>query len=367
MFASKLSFIGAAQYTPMQITIDTTLQANRIMLLPIRGNTNIVIDWGDGGATTTVVSANRTTDVSKTYAVNGNYTISISGTLQQYGRGTNPASNPKITSILSFGELGLQNLYGAFTEATNLTTIPDVLPSTVSNLKAMFGAASNFNDGNIANWNTSNVTDMNSMFSQASSFNQNIGNWNTANVTDMIQMFSLASAFNQPIGNWNTSKVSNMTIMFGGANNFNQDIGNWNTSNVISMQNMFSSAKNFTDGNIGNWNTSNVTNMSQMFGGASNFNGNIGNWNTSKVSNMAFLLSDANTFNQNISGWSVSNVTDMTAMFRNTLSFTQNLSSWITGLTSQPSQFSSGANPTFANNANLRKPFLSNGTTRINT
>ena len=47
---------------------------------------------------------------------------------------------------------------------------------------------------------TSYVTDMSFMFSNASKFNQDIGNWNTSNVTDMNNMFEAAISFNQPIG-----------------------------------------------------------------------------------------------------------------------------------------------------------------------
>jgi hypothetical protein len=57
----------------------------------------------------------------------------------------------------------------------------------------------------------------------------------------------------------------------------------------------------------------------------------------------------------------------MNQMFRNASAFNQNLSPWITGLNSQPSQFSLSANTTFANNANNLKPFLQGGTIRINT
>ena len=35
---------------------------------------------------------------------------------------------------------------------------------------------------------------------------------------------------------WDTSNVTNMSSMFDGATNFNQDIGNWNTSNVTNMK-----------------------------------------------------------------------------------------------------------------------------------
>ena len=48
-------------------------------------------------------------------------------------------------------------------------------------------------------WNVSNVTDMQSMFAGASSFNQPLNKWNVSNVTDMSWMFEDARSFNQPL------------------------------------------------------------------------------------------------------------------------------------------------------------------------
>ena len=59
--------------------------------------------------------------------------------------------------------------------------------------------------GHIADWDVSEVTDMNGMF-RDSSFNQNIGGWNVSKVTDMSLMFK-NTPFNQNIGGWNVSKV----------------------------------------------------------------------------------------------------------------------------------------------------------------
>ena len=46
----------------------------------------------------------------------------------------------------------------------------------------------------------SNLNDMNSMFTGATSFNQPLNNWNVSNVTNMSEMFSALEVinFNQP-------------------------------------------------------------------------------------------------------------------------------------------------------------------------
>ena len=55
-------------------------------------------------------------------------------------------------------------------------------------------------------------------------FNGNISNWNTSNVTSMISMFFNAENFNQDIGNWDVFSVTNMDGMFFDTKYFNQDI-----------------------------------------------------------------------------------------------------------------------------------------------
>ncbi len=132
------------------------------------------------------------------------------------------------------------------------------------------------------------------------------------------------------------------------------------------LSNMFEGCTVF-NGAIGNWNTSEVTSMSYMFNTAAAFNQDIGAWNTSEVTNMSAMFSFASAFNQDIGSWNTSAVTNMSEMFRSASAFNQDLSGMVTGLTAQPSLFSSGANATFADNANGLKPYLSGGVTQINT
>ena len=213
----------------------------------------------------------------------------------------------------------------------------------VTDMSRLFRDNNSFNS-DISFWDTSNVNNMQGMFSVATGgdtnvFNQDIGNWDTSNVTDMTGMFSRAATFNQDIGNWDTSNVTNMGGMFNGASSFNQDIGSWDTSSVTDMGYMFYNATAFNQ-DIGNWDVSNVTGelnispinlgMYSMFSKATSFNQDIGGWDVSNVTLMVEMFQLASSFNQDISSWDVSNVVDIEFMFRGASSFNQDLSGWCT-------------------------------------
>ena len=190
------------------------------------------------------------------------------------------------------------------------------------------------------NIDTSQVTNMWSLFRGKTDFNEDIGYWDISNVYDMSYMFDGASSFNQDIGDWDTSNVYSFDLTFQSASAFNQDIGDWDTSNVTNMFGTFYYADSFNQ-DIGDWDTSNVTDMFDMFFGATSFNQDISSWNTSNVSDMGEMFYNASAFNQDISDWDMSNVTNMRLMFNGASSFNQDLSGWNIGyITEEPEGFS---------------------------
>jgi surface protein len=324
------------------------------------GTRNAVINWGDGTSETSVGNLGV-----KTYALAGYYDISVTGTYTAPFF-NNVGDRLKCVDVRQWGSVtGMTVWSDSFQGCANLVGTATDAPVLIGSASEMFQGCTIFN-GAIGSWNTSAVTAMNSMFLSASAFNQNIGAWNTSLVTNMFQMFYFATAFNQDIGSWNTSAVTNMSNMFLSATAFNQDIGAWDTSAVTNMSYMFGFASVFNQ-DIGSWNTSAVTTMFRMFQSAKAFNQNIGAWNTSSVTSMAQMFQQATAFNQNIGSWNTGAVTNMLQMFLSATVFNQDLSGMVTGLTAQPTAFSSGANATFANNANGLKPYLSGGVTQINT
>lgn len=208
----------------------------------------------------------------------------------------------------------------------------------------MFQNASAFNQS-LSNLDTSKVTSMQSMFENASAFNNgdspghsnNPLNFNTSNVSSMSYMFESASVFNQSLSSFNTSNVTVLDRMFENASLFNQSLSNFDTSKVTTMQSMFGNALAFNNGGVPlTFDTSNVSNMSFMLYGTSSFNNgdlpghsnNPLNFNTRKVTNMYYMLGNADVFNQSLSNFDTSNTSSMFGMLYGASAFNQDLSTF---------------------------------------
>jgi len=168
-----------------------------------------------------------------------------------------------LTSVSSFGKLGhvFTSLSFAFRRCVHNITLPDYLPSNITDLSGMFAACLRFNQP-LNNWNVSRVNNMSKMFNACFKFNQCLNDWNVSNVIDMSFMFSICQSFDQPLNNWNVSNVINIKKMFSGCI-YNLRLDNWNVSNVVNMKEMFNGP--MFNQSISNWNVSNVLNSTDMF------------------------------------------------------------------------------------------------------
>ena len=156
--------------------------------------------------------------------------------------GENRPGFGNITRIISFGNLGhtFTSLEYACVKCFMLTSVPPILPPSITNLSTMFSDCDSFNDPAITTWDTSNVTNMKLMFNNCHSFNQPLNSWNVSKVKIMTLMFRECHIFNQPLDTWDVSNVVNMNNMFIECVKFNQPLNSWSISKACQDANNFS-------------------------------------------------------------------------------------------------------------------------------
>ena len=120
----------------------------------------------------------------------------------------------------------------------------------------------------LSDWDTSQVTDMNSMFNYCTNLTSlNLNNWYTSPVTTMNSMFyQCGNLTSLDLSNFDTSNVNGMNCMFNSCSNLKElNISSFNTSNVNDMNSMFGYCYNLKSLDVSNFNTSNVTDIDSMF------------------------------------------------------------------------------------------------------
>lgn len=156
---------------------------------------------------------------------------------------------------------------------TNAVNVDNIITSQMTNMSQLFYGRVFYNNL-VSAWDTSNVTNMSSMFVyQAQSDDKTYGfnndslkYWDVSNVTNFSAMFANNYAFKTSgaLNNWDVSSATDMNHMFK-ESTFNDSIASWNTINVTNMERMFYAAYMTFD--ISMWNVANVTNWSVIVGG----------------------------------------------------------------------------------------------------
>ncbi len=134
-------------------------------------------------------------------------------------------------------------------DINNLNIAGKYSTKNVTNTSFMFGQCMSLIDLNLSNFNTSNVTDMNNMFALLVNAKNIIFSDSTSNafvtgkVTDMNGMFGMCLRLSEiDLSGFDTSNVTNMEGMFSHFYTDNNllDISSFDTSNVTNMDSMFS-------------------------------------------------------------------------------------------------------------------------------
>ena len=103
----------------------------------------------------------------------------------------------------------------------------------------------------------------------------------TSNITDMSSLFELEEIKKIDISGWNVSNAEDMSYMFYKCENLKSvgDLTGWDVSNVTNMSDMFMGCKKIkiVEG-IEKWNMSNVINIKSMFAECENFIQDLNSW-----------------------------------------------------------------------------------------
>ena len=245
-------------------------------------------------------------------------------------------------------------------------------PNTVflnENSKGMFQWFTKMETIDLAGFDTSEVTSMNTMFYTMKSLkNIDVSGFNTSNVTDMYAMFDQTGVIEQlNVSNFDTSNVTDMKWMFFGLAKIKKlDLTNFDTSKVTNMYGMFDAMTEVSEIKFGaNFNTRNVTNMGRMFSRTSSIQQlDLSHFNTVNVTAMNDMFSLMTSLTQINFGanFDTSNVTDMTGMFYQSTSLVNlDLSHFNTRkVKSMISMFSQMSGLTILDISNFETPSLEN-------
>ena len=219
--------------------------------------------------------------------------------------------------------------------ASNITSIP----TADNNAKFDFAGSGSRSEGSLlkylttvdlSNLDTSNYTNMNSMFQDCISLTSlDVSNFNTNKVTTMSNMFQdCISLTSLDVSNFNTSNVANMEKMFSGCSSLTSlDVLNFNTSKVKnygSFAGMFSGCSSLKTLDLSNFDFSNTyasayTGMYALFSGCRSLKTiklpATVTFNNSGICMGSMFYSCSSLTTLDLSGFDTSKVTAMGEMF----------------------------------------------------
>lgn len=167
---------------------------------------------------------------------------------------------------LSFKGTSCNGMFTAFGGEELL--FADFDTSNVTSMNSMFSYCSKLTSLNLSNFDTSKVTNMNYMFQDCSSLNKlDLSNFNISNVTGMNQMFYYCSKLTSlDLSNFDTSKVTTTDSMFCGCSNLTSlDLSNFVNEKTVSINQMFYNCKGLMNLNMPKFDFTNTRNHTSAF------------------------------------------------------------------------------------------------------
>lgn len=227
-----------------------------------------------GAATQTTTSQLGTSTPAKEYpaaSAASNIASGVYGTSQWWiddqkvlhiGAGTlgepAPTTNTNVTSY-----------WIAYKDNVTKAVFEDTVVANPDSQRLFTGMSQLVTIDNLTNLDTSQVTNMNMMFSQCKALtNLDLSNFNTAKVTNIAAMFASDSSLQAlDLSSFDTSQVTDMGYMFTSNTSLaSVNVSSFDTSKVTDMTNMFMMCYNLTELNLANFDLRNIegSNASNM-------------------------------------------------------------------------------------------------------
>lgn len=230
---------------------------------------NFIVDWGDG--TKAEVTSYDDPDISHTYseaseqaasAHEGKYRVTITGLLEAWSFGNSCPDS--FIAVEDLGNTCLKSLRKGFRACKNLTQVKGGNTSAVTDMSYAFYEAGKKDTNSlklhINSWDTSKVTSMAQMFTNAGiTFecdddnpcpdNANLKNWQTSQVRNMLGMFKKLTTANPDVSNWRTDNLNNIEMMFQDSEGADPDVSNWNFSKINRFKDFAPPEESLSDDN----------------------------------------------------------------------------------------------------------------------
>ena len=236
--------------------------------------------------------------------------------------------NDDVTTVVfdpSFASARPTSTYCWFFEMYSLTDIVGIEylnTSEVTNMHSMFNECSELTSLDVSGFDTRKVTDMGWMFYNCSGLTSlDVSGWNTQNVTEMGGIFEYCSGLTSiDVTHFNTANATDMNGMFDGCEGLTSlDVSHFNTSNVTDMGYMFCNCTGLTELELRNFDTSQVKDMRLMFAGCTGLTElDVTNFDTREVTTMYKMFASCTGLTQlDLSSFNTAKVTNMNNMFEN--------------------------------------------------
>ena len=211
-------------------------------------------------------------------------------------------------------------MFGYMMGATGIPELNKMDTSNVTNMDSLFSYSSSLTSLDVSKFDTKKVTNMSEMFDWCFGLTSlNVSGFNTENVTDMGYMFEGCNGLTSlDVSRFNTENVNDMSYMFNQCKVLTSlDVSRFNTENVKNMSGMFQHCNNLTSLNLSGFNTENVKNMSGMFNGCNSLTSlDVSGFNTENVTDMRIMFKDCNSLTSlDLRNFNTSSVTNMDQMF----------------------------------------------------